>query len=80
MKHVLDIVSLAMRRVKGKGIHAKNVLDAESRAQLVCLDEGYYIFCNLHNSPAYLEKRKKRCICYDTSDRIPFAIYFIVSG
>ena len=37
----------------------KNVLDDESRAQLVRLDEGYYIFCNLRNSPAYLEKRKK---------------------
>ena len=59
MKHVLDRVSLAMRRVKGKGIRAKNVLDDESRAQLVRLDEGYYIFRNLHNSPAYLEKRKK---------------------
>ena len=59
MKHVLDRVSLAMRRVKGKGIRAKNVLDDESRAQLVRLDEGYYIFRNLRNSPAYLEKRKK---------------------
>ena len=59
MKHVLDRVSLAMRRVKGKGIRAKNVLDDESRAQLVLLDEGYYIFRNLRNSPAYLEKRKK---------------------
>ena len=48
-----------MRQVKEKGLCAKNVLDDESRAQLVCLDEGYYIFHNLCNSPAYLEKRKK---------------------
>ena len=59
MKHVLDRVSFAMRRVKGKGVHAKHILDDQSRAQLVRLDEGYYIFQNLHNSPAYLEKRKK---------------------
>ena len=59
MKHVLDRVSLAMRRVKGKGVRAKHILDDQSRAQLVRLDEGYYIFRNLRNSPAYLEKRKK---------------------
>ena len=59
MKHVLDRVSLAMRRVKGKDVRAKNVLDDESRAKIVRLDEGYYIFRNLRNSPAYLEKRKK---------------------
>ena len=59
MKHVLDRVSLAMRRVKGKGVRAKNILDDESRAKIVRLDEGYYIFRNLRNSPAYLEKRKK---------------------
>ena len=59
MKHVLDRVSLAMRRVKGKGVQAKHVLDDESRARIVCLDEGFYIFRNLRNSPAYLEKRKK---------------------
>ena len=59
MKHVLDRVSLALRRVKGKGVHAKTILDEESRANIVRLDEGYYIFRNLRNSPAYLEKRKK---------------------
>ena len=59
MKHVLDRVSLAMRRVKGKGVRAKHILDDQSRAQLVRLDEGYYIFRNLRNLPAYLEKRKK---------------------
>ena len=50
MKHVLDRVSLALRRVKGKDVHAKNVLDDESRAKIVCLDEGYYIFriCEIH--------------------------------
>ena len=59
MKHVLDKTTLAMRRVKGKGVCAKNVLDDESRANIVRLDEGYYIFRNLRNSPAYLDKRKK---------------------
>ena len=59
MKHVLDRVSLAMRRIKGKGVRAKNILDDESRAKIVRLDEGYYIFRNLRNSPAYLDKRKK---------------------
>ena len=48
-----------MRRVKGKGVQAKHVLDDESRARIVRLDEGFYIFRNLRNSPAYLEKRKK---------------------
>ena len=59
MKHVLDRVSLAMRRVMGKDVRAKHILDDQSRAQVVRLDEGYYIFRNLRNSPAYLEKRKK---------------------
>ena len=61
MKSVTDTVSLSMRRckTKGKKITVGDVLNEESRDAMVRLDEGYYIFRNLRNSPAYLNKRKK---------------------
>ena len=37
----------------------KDTLDDTERQKLINLDEGYYIFRTIRNSPAYLEKRKK---------------------
>ena len=61
MKQISDKVNLAIRRCKNKG---KKVTAAEARNpayldKLVNLDEGYYIFRQLRNSPPYLEARKK---------------------
>ena len=61
MKQISDKVNLAVRRCKSKG---KKITAAEARdpayvERLVKLDEGYCIFRQLRNSPAYLEKRKK---------------------
>ena len=58
---ISDKVNLAMGRCKGK---EKKITAAEARHseyldKLVKLDEGYHIFRQLRNSPAYLESRKK---------------------
>ena len=56
-----DKVTLALRRfnIKGKKLKVKDILDDTNRQNLVNLDEGYYIFRTIRNSPAYLNKRKK---------------------
>ena len=61
MQSIIAKKSLLMRRFKrkGKDIHAHDVLDDEERAKIVRLNEGYYIFKEIHNSPAYLAKKKK---------------------
>ena len=61
MKQISDKVNLAVRRCKkrGKKITAAEARDANYLDKLVNLDEGYYIFRQLRNSPAYLEMRKK---------------------
>ena len=61
MKSVMAKKSLLMRRCKrkGKDICARDVLDDDERAKIVRLNEGYYIFKDIHNSPAYLAKKKK---------------------
>ena len=61
MKQISDKVNLAIRRCKNRG---KKITAAEARNpayldKLVNLDEGYYIFRQLRNSPPYLEARKK---------------------
>ena len=61
MKQISDKVNLAVRRCKGKD---KKITAAEARSseyvdKLVNLDEGYHIFRQLRNSPAYLQSRKK---------------------
>ena len=61
LKQISDKVHLAVRRCKTKG---KKITAAEARDQttldkIVKLDEGYYIFRQLRNSPAYLSSRKK---------------------
>ena len=60
-KQVLDKVTLAVRRckTKGKKLKVKDILDDVQCQRLINLDEGYYIFRTICNSPAYLEKRKK---------------------
>ena len=61
MKQISDKVNLAVRRCKQKGktITAAEARDSNFLEKLVNLDEGYYIFRQLRNSPAYLETRKK---------------------
>ena len=61
MKQISDKVNLAVRRCKNKGkkITVAEARDSKYLDKLVQLDEGYYIFRQLRNSPAYLEARKK---------------------
>ncbi|KAL5006836.1 hypothetical protein ScPMuIL_015642 [Solemya velum] len=61
MKNISDKVSLAVRRCKteGKIWTASDILNPSTVDSMVRLDEGYFIFRSLRNSPAYLEKRKK---------------------
>ena len=61
MKQISDKVNLAVRRCKGneKKITAAEARNSEYLDKLVNLDEGYYIFRQLRNSPAYLQSRKK---------------------
>ena len=61
MKQISDKVNLAVRRCKrrGKRITAAEARDSNYLDKLVNLDEGFYIFRQLRNSPAYLEMRKK---------------------
>ena len=61
MKQISDKVNLAIRRCKKRGqkITAAEARDSSYVDKLVNLDEGYYIFRQLRNSPAYLETRKK---------------------
>ena len=61
MKQVSDKVNLVMRRFqsKGKKLTAKEALSTEKVNEMVRLDEGYFIFRTLRNSPVYFESRKK---------------------
>ena len=61
IKQISDKVNLAVRRCKKRGqkITAAEARDSSYVDKLVNLDEGYYIFRQLRNSPAYLETRKK---------------------
>ena len=61
MKSVMAKKSLLMCRCKrnGKDICACDVLDDDERAKIVRLNEGYYIFKDIHNFPSYLAKNKK---------------------
>ena len=62
MKSVMAKKSLLMRRCKrkGKDIRPHDVLDDDERAKIVRLNERYYIFRDICNSPAYLAKKKKK--------------------
>ena len=61
MKSVMAKRSLLMRRCKTKGLKIAvcQVLDDQERAKIVRLDEGYYIFRDIRNSPAYLAKKRR---------------------
>ncbi len=61
IQQISSKVSLAIRRCKTKGrtFTASQVLNPETRQNMVKLDDGYQIFRTLRNSPPYLEKRKK---------------------
>ena len=61
MKQISDKVNLVVRRCKDneKKITAAEARTSEYLDKLVNLDEGYYIFRQLRNSPAYLQSRKK---------------------
>ena len=60
-KQISDKVNLAVRRYKteGKKITAGQVKDPVQSKEIVKLNEGYYIFRTLRNSPAYLSSKKK---------------------
>ena len=61
IKQVSDKVNLALRRCKseGKKITAEEALNPVTAEKIVRLNEGYYIFRTLRNSPAYLSSKKK---------------------
>lgn len=61
LKNINDKFHLALRRCKSdnKKWTAKDILNPGTVNDLVRLDEGYYIFRSIRNSPVYLEKRKK---------------------
>ena len=82
MKQISDKVNLAVRRCKKRGqkITAAEARDSNYLDKLVNLDEGYYIFRQLRNSPAYLETRKKRHFCNDKATFLAYLVYVIVSS
>ena len=82
MKQISDKVNLAIRRCKNKG---KKITTAEGRGsmyldKLVKLDEGYYIFRQHRNSPAYLQTRKKDIFCNDKAAFFAHLVYVVVSS
>ena len=82
MKQISDKVNLAVRRCKckGKKITAAEARNSEYLDKLVNLDEGYYIFHQLRNSPAYLEARKKDIFRNDSTAFFANLVYVIVSS
>ncbi|XP_069139395.1 uncharacterized protein [Argopecten irradians] len=60
-KQVSDKVNLALRRCQSEGkiLTAGQVRDSTTTKEIVRLNEGYYIFRTLRNSPAYLSSKKK---------------------
>ncbi|XP_062599574.1 uncharacterized protein LOC134261132 [Saccostrea cucullata] len=61
MKQVTDKCNLALRKckTKGKSITANEMKNPQNVNNLVRHDEGFFVFRQLRNSPAYLETRKK---------------------
>eukprot|EP00105_Crassostrea_gigas_P014661 XP_011431404.1 PREDICTED: uncharacterized protein LOC105331065 [Crassostrea gigas] len=61
MKQVTDKCNLALRKckTKGKSMTANEMKNPENVNNLVRHDEGFFVFRQLRNSPAYLETRKK---------------------
>ena len=60
MKQLNDKVNLAIRRCQtGQSMTAEQARDVSCTNNMVKKDEGYYIFKQIRNSPAYLETRKR---------------------
>ena len=61
LKQVSNKVNLVMRRCQKKGqkVTAAQALDPSTLDHLVRLDEGYFIFRSMRNTPQYFEDRKK---------------------
>ncbi|XP_078328660.1 uncharacterized protein LOC144623788 [Crassostrea virginica] len=61
IKQVTDKCNLALRKCKTKGkiFTASDIKNPEHVNNLVRHNEGYFVFRQLRNSPAYLETRKK---------------------
>ena len=61
MKQISDTVNVAVRKVKagGKRITVANASDKHFTQEFVHKNDGYFIFKQLRNSPAYLETKKK---------------------
>ena len=55
------------------------LLDKEQQNNIVKLDEGYYIFCTIRNSPAYFESKKKDVMAMVCQLGIP-TIFFSLSA
>ena len=55
------------------------LLDKQQRNNIVKLDEGYYIFCTIRNSPAYFETKKKDVMAMVHQLGIP-TIFFSLSA
>ena len=73
MKRIMAKKSLLIHRCKrkGKDICAHDILDDDERAKIVRLNEGYYIFKDIRNSPAYLAKKKKEAFAMIHQLKIP---------
>ena len=58
---VFDKVTLAIFqcKTKGKQIKVEDILNDTERQLVVNLDEGFYIFRTVRNSPAYFDRKKK---------------------
>ena len=73
MERIMAKKSLLIHRCKrkGKDICAHDILDDDERAKIVRLNEGYYIFKDIRNSPAYLAKKKKEAFAMIHQLKIP---------
>ena len=80
IKQVCGKVTLALQcfKTKGKKLKVKDILDDTERQKLINLDEGYYIFRTIRNSPAYLEKRKKDAFAMFRQLGTPITIHLSV--
>ena len=80
MKQICDKVSLVVHRnkTKGKKITASMLLDKQQHNNIVKLDEGYYIFHTIRNSPAYFGTKKKDVMAMVHQLGIP--IFFLLSA
>ena len=79
MKQISDKVNSAVRRCKRRGqrITAAEARDSHYLDKLVNLDEVYYIFRQLRNSPAYLEMRKKDICAMVRQLSLPTCTWFM---